>query len=410
VASARRSRTSLPRIALLVETQISAGRDMLRGIARYARESGPWAMHHEPRQDLFVEGWVPKWLRQWQGDGVIGRFHTDSIVAAVRAADASGVDVLGTRPDHPFPFVGPDNFAIGRLAANHLIERGFRQFGFIGWRNERWSDERRRAFEQAVNDAGYPCALLELRDFRNLAEQWDKFIEEVSRWMRYHPKPLGLMLCYDAIGPAVTQACRQVGVAVPEEVAIIGVDNDDPLCAICDPPLSSVCPNHEEVGYQAAAMLDRMRNGERVAAKTDLLIEPRTVVVRQSTSISAIEDPVISAALKMIREHACSGLQVADVAEGVPVSRSVLQRRFQAALGRSVHDEIVRVQMGKAQELLKDSDLPVRTIAEKAGFKHPEYMAAVFKMRLGMTPGSYRRKHQRAAASTVAAEIETSKS
>jgi LacI family transcriptional regulator len=228
--------------------------------------------------------------------------------------------------------------------------------------------------------------------------------------MRYHPKPLGLMLCYDAIGPAVTQACRQVGVAVPEEVAIIGVDNDDPLCAICDPPLSSVCPNHEEVGYQAAAMLDRMRNGERVAAKTDLLIEPRTVVVRQSTSISAIEDPVISAALKMIREHACSGLQVADVAEGVPVSRSVLQRRFQAALGRSVHDEIVRVQMGKAQELLKDSDLPVRTIAEKAGFKHPEYMAAVFKMRLGMTPGSYRRKHQRAAASTVAAEIETSKS
>src|SRR5262249_30803091 len=159
----------------------------------------------------------------------------------------------------------------------------------------------------------------------------------------------------------------------------------------CDPPLSSVCPNHEEVGYQAAAILDRMMRGEKVSTEP-LLIQPRTVVVRQSSNIEAIHDPVVSSALTMIREPACNGLQVRDVADRLPVSRSVLQRRFQAVLGRSVHEEIVRAQLNKAQELLRETDLPVRTIAEKAGFNHSEYMAAVFKTRVGATPGQYRRR------------------
>jgi LacI family transcriptional regulator len=190
----------------------------------------------------------------------------------------------------------------------------------------------------------------------------------------------------------VTQACRQAGVAVPEEVAIVGVDNDDPLCAICDPPLSSVCPNHEEVGYQAAALLHRMMCGEAAPAQP-MMIAPRAVMARQSSEVSAIEDSVVSFALSMIRENACNGLQVRDVAEHVPVSRSVLQRRFRSVLGRSVHEEIVRVQLRKAQELLRETDLPLRVIAEKAGFNHQEYMGAVFKSRLSVTPGQYRRRY-----------------
>jgi LacI family transcriptional regulator len=394
MANSKRVRpTDLPRVALFVETQTGVGRDMLRGIARYAGESGPWALRHEPRTEQFQEGWTPSWLNTWQGSGIIGRFGTDTMVHAVGKARVPTVDLLGQHSDGIFPQVYPDDAAIGRLAAEHLLERGFRNFGFIGWRHERWSDLRCSGFTTALRERGCECADFELATFENLADSWDQFIEQAARWIREQPKPLGLMLCYDQIGPPVTQACREVGVAVPEEVAIVGVDNDEPICAICDPPLTSVCPNHEEAGYQSAALLDRIMSGElsmTSAASKPMLLAPRTVVVRQSSNVLAIEDPILSAALSMIREHACNGLQVSDVADRLPVSRSVLQRRFQAALKCSVHDEILRVQLEKAQELLRESDLSIRSVAEKSGFRYSEYMAAVFKARLGQTPRQYR--------------------
>ncbi len=381
-----------PRVALLLETGAGTGRDILGGIARYVRESGPWALHHEPRMMQFVEGWTPKWLDEWQGSGIIGRFQTNSIIQAAKKAKVPVVDVLGSGTQRPFPLVEPDNSEVSRLAAEHLIGRGFRQFGYVGAPSLSWSEERWKAFRKTLADRGFTCDALPL-DFENLHESWDEFIEQTARWVRNHPKPLGLMLCWDTIGPPVTQACREAGVAVPEEVAIVGVDNDVTLCSICDPPLTSVCPNHEEVGYQAAALLDRMMSGE-VASKQQILVPPRTIVVRQSSDVSAIEDSTISQALRMIREHACNGLQVREVAEHAPVSRSVLQRRFKAIVGRSVHDEITRVQLRKAEELLRETDLPIGAVAQKAGFNHQEYMGAVFKSRTGMTPREYRRRHQ----------------
>jgi LacI family transcriptional regulator len=404
---------ALPRVALFVETQTGVGRDTLRGIARFARESGPWALRHEPRFEQFHEGWVPSWLNTWKGSGIIGRFGTDTMVNAVRQTRVPAVDLLGQHTDKIFPQVYPDDVAIGRLAAEHLLERGFRQFGFIGWRHANWSDSRRSGFVAALNENGAGCNIFELSTFENLAESWDAFIEEATQWVIQQPKPMGLMLCYDQIGPPVTQACREAGVAVPEEVAIVGVDNDEPICAICDPPLTSVCPNHEEVGYQAAALLDRIMTGQTTSPRSigPIVVPPRAVEVRQSSNVLAITDPIISAALSMIREHACNGLQVSDVAERVPVSRSVLQRRFQTALKCSVHDEILRVQLEKAQELLRESDLSIRSVAEKSGFRYSEYMAAVFKARIGTTPGKYRRKFQPVRGEvvpTVAASAEDS--
>jgi LacI family transcriptional regulator len=392
----------LPRVALLIETY-GAGRDMLRGVARYVRESGPWALRHEERMQQFVEGWVPRWLSDWQGNGILGRLETDAIIEAVRQARVPTVHLLGVRPGLPFPEVLPDHTAIGKMAAEHLLERGFRQFGFIGWHHEAWSELRRKAFKKTVTDRGCECAVLQMPNFSQLPESWDSFIVEVTDWIRHQPKPLGLMLCYDHIGPPVTQACREAGVAVPEEVAIVGVDDEEAVCEICDPPLSSVSPNHEGVGYQGAALLDRLMAGGQPPTEP-IIVPPRGVIVRQSTSISAIEDPLMSSALSMIREHACNGLQVADIAAHLPVSRSVLQRRFQAILGRSIHSEILRVQLRKAKELLRETDLPIRTVSEKSGFKHPEYMAAVFKSRVGVTPLQYRKRHQSGATAAPNAD------
>jgi LacI family transcriptional regulator len=387
-----------PKVALLVETQVGPGRDMLRGIARYVRESGPWALHLDPRLKQFEEGWEPTWLRSWNGSGIIARFETDSVVAAVKRSGLPAVDVLGDARDRHFPLVHVDDTAVAELAAEHLLERGFRQFGFLAKENEPWSDRRLVAFTTAVAKQGCPCRVFDVANI-DLPEAWDTFIDRAEQWIREQPKPLGLMLCADPFGPPMTQACRQAGVAVPEEVAMIGVDNDEPLCIICDTPLTSVDPNHEEVGYQAAALLHRMMEGEPWP-KHPLLVKPDRVVIRQSTDISAIEDPVVSAAMSLIREYACSGLQVTDVADRAPVSRSVLQRRFRSVLGRSVHEEIVRVQLRKAEELLRETELPLRTVAEKTGFKHQEYMGAVFKTRLGVTPGQYRRRHKPVAERT----------
>jgi LacI family transcriptional regulator len=384
--------SSLPRVALFVETH-GGGRDMLRGIARYVRESGPWSLHHEERTQQFAEGWEPKWLATWKGNGVLGRIETNSMVEAIRRADLPTVHLLGVGRRLPFPQVLPDNEAIGRMAAEHLLERGFRNFGYVGWQHELWSEQRRKAFKHAVTARGFKCEALQIPNFNTLPELWDQFIDQVAKWIRAQPKPLGLMLCYDHIGPPVTQACRQAGVAVPEEVAIVGVDNEEVVCAICDPPLSSVCPNHEEVGYRGAALLDRMMSGAKVPVKP-IIVEPRTLVVRQSSSASAIEDSVMSSALQMIREQACNGLQVADIARRISASRSVLQRRFREVLGRNVHSEILRVQIDRAQDLLRTTELSVRTIAEKAGFKHPEYMATVFRSHVGITPAKYRQRHR----------------
>ena len=389
----------VPRVGLLVETQVGPGRDILRGIARYVRESGPWALHLEQRPEIFVEGFIPKWMNNWKGQGIIARFDTQSTLATVKKLGVPAVDVLGDMKDCPFPVVHVDDVAIARMAAEHLLERGFRNFGFVAHANERWSDNRLDAFANAVGEHGYECTKLEADDLHQIPEAWDKFIENAAAWLQAQPKPLGLMLCNDGVGPMITQACRQAGIAVPEEVAIVGVDNDEPICAICDPPLTSVDANHEEVGYQAAALLDRMMQGQ-AAPREPLLLKPRSAVVRQSSAVSAIEDPIVSLAMSMIREHACNGLQVRDVADRSPVLRSVLQRRFRAILGRSVHEEIVRVQLRKAEELLRDTDLALRTVAEKAGFKHQEYMGAVFKSRLAMTPGQYRKRYQSVPSET----------
>jgi LacI family transcriptional regulator len=406
VPSEQRSSHFVPRVGVLVETQVGPGRDILRGIARYVRESGPWALHLEARPQIFIEGWEPKWMQNWKGQGIIARFDTHSMLNAVKRLKVPAVDVLGDMKDSPHPVVHVDDIAIARMAAEHLLERGFRNFGFVAHAGERWSDNRHDAFASAVGGQGYECTVLQANDLHEIPEAWDQLIENAASWIQSQPKPLGLMLCNDGVGPMITQACRQVGIAVPEEVAIVGVDNDEPICAICDPPLSSVDPNHEEVGYQAAALLDRMMQGES-ASREPLLLKPRAIAVRQSSAVSAIEDPIVSAAMSMIREHACNGLQARDVAERSPVSRSVLPRRVRAVLGRSVHEEIVRVQLRKAEELLRDTDLALRTVAEKAGFKHQEYMGAVFKTRLGMTPGQYRKRNQ-TTATNLPVEMSTS--
>lgn len=381
-----------PHVALLVETSLGSGRDILRGIARYVREHGGWSLYHEPRS---LEESAPRWLPGWDGDGIIARIQNGRIARQVQASGIPTVDVLGVVADLPFPLVHVDDSAIAALAAEHLLERGFRKFGYFGIQGENWSERRRDAFMAAVAAAGCEAKACELPRRSPESSSWETMEDALACWVKGLPKPTGVMVCSDQRGALFLEACRRAGAAVPDEVAVVGVDNDEALCDVCNPPLSSVDPGHERVGFEAAAVLDRMMRGG-AAPREPLLVPPRCIVARSSTEVSAIDDRQLAAALRLIREHAASGLKVEQIAREVGLSRSVLQRRFRSVLRRSVHGEILNTRMRRARELLTGSDLSLAEVAERAGFRHQEYLGAVFKARLGKTPLEVRRESRSA--------------
>jgi len=373
-----------PRVALLVETSLASGRDILRGVARYMREHSRWGIFHEPRS---LEDKAPSWLKNWKGNGIIARIQNKEMADAVRNCGIPVVDVLGTVAANGIPLVHVDDREVAHAGARHLLERGFRHFAYMGIKGENWSDLRRDYFQTYLAQAGHRCHLYELE---RKVTVWERQENRLSKWIGQLPKPLGIMVCSDQRGIDVIEAAQRAGVAIPDDVAVIGVDNDDPLCEVSSPPLSSINAGHSRVGYEAAALLDRLMKGDEPPKHT-ILVPPVGVVARQSTDVLAIEDSNISKALQLIRDHGCTELSVDDVARHCGLSRSVLQRRFRKLLNHTVHQEIINVRVKRACQLLAETDLTLIDIAEKAGFKHQEYMGVVFRKHLGMTPAHFRR-------------------
>jgi len=377
-----------PRVALIVEMSGTYGREILAGIARYQKSHQPWSVFLEERE---LRAPPPPWLLKRRWDGIICRSMTAKLAQAFRRRRIPSVDLNDLYEGLGLPRIWSDMRAIGRLGAEHLLERGFRNFAFCGFSDETWSAFRRDGFIAATAEAGRQCAVYESTWLGRQAPAWDKDQEQIARWLRALPKPLGLMACNDLRGQQVLNACRLAGAIVPEEVAVVGVDNEVVLCELCDPPLSSVAPNAERIGYEAAKMLDRLMAGERVPIR-ERLIEPLGVVTRQSTDVLRIDDPDVAAAVSFIRERACSGLTMGQVLRHVAVSRSLLERRFRKYLGRSPQAEIRLVRLKRVKQLLAETDLSLAAIAQLAGFTHPEYMSVLFKRLTGQTPCDYRRQ------------------
>ncbi len=386
----RNPEISRPHVALLVETSLISGREILRGISRYVHEHGPWAIYHEPRS---LEAAAPAWLKTWQGDGIIVRLQHHHVAEAVQHTGLPAVDVLGVARSSRIPLVHVDNEAIGRMAAEHLLERGLRSFGYCGFAEMNWAEQRRTTFEQTIAAAGCKCRYFRLPLNTRSDSSWETQQERLAAWIQRLPKPVGIMACYDPVGQKILEACRRAQVAVPEQAAVVGVDNDETVCEVCNPPLSSVIANHAQVGYEAAALLDSLMHGGR-KPKQPQWIDPAGVAVRHSSDILAIPDEDVVAALTLIHDKACEGLTVREVVAHVSISHSTLKERFRRILGRTIRDEMIRTQLKQAQHLLSTTDLPLRTVAVKTGFRHQEYMGAVFQSRLGKTPGQFRKEAQ----------------
>ena len=376
-------------VALIIETSSIYGRDLLAGIVRYMRMHDQWSVFLEQR-DLFKQ--PPTWLDDWHGHGIISRATTSRLIDAISNTGVPFVELTDRKGATELPQVRSNDAAIGRMGAEHLLERGFERFGFCGYKGEAWSKRREDAFVGMVQEkSSEPCSLYHSTWQGRAARNWEDEQQCIVDWLHTLTPPFAVMACNDIRGQQVIDACSKLGLAVPEQAVVIGVDNDELLCRVCSPPLSSVIPNAETVGFRAAEVLAGLMDGESPASEVQLIV-PLGVATRQSTDVVAIDDRDIAAALRYIREHACRGLTVEEVIRNNPVSRSTLERQVRKYLGRTPQAEIRFVQVKRVRELLISTDLSAEQIADLCGFEHPEYLHVVFKRVTGMTIGAFRKQ------------------
>jgi LacI family transcriptional regulator, galactose operon repressor len=378
----------LRRIGLAVNRSYAYYRGMLRGIGRYAETKPDWLFTSVVPEEQSILA-----LGRFRLAGLIASVSSEQLVRALSSLRQPVVNVSHVLPGLRFRHVGVDNDLVGRQAAAHLLERGLRHFGFVGSPDLQYSVERHAAFRQALAEAGHTLACYHSPahlPFDPLCRRWD-VDEDVYRWLRKLPKPVGIFATSDEWGVQVGEACRHVGLRVPEDVALLGVNDDDLDCELSRPRMSSVIVPAERVGFEAAALLDRLLSGEKPAAEP-VLIPPTGVATRRSTEILAIEDEEVVAAVRFIRENAHLPLRVADVLKEIPVGRRTLERRCYAALGWGLGDEIRRAHLALAQRLLARTELSMKSVAQQAGFSDFRHMAVVFRQHEGIAPTAYRRK------------------
>ncbi len=379
----------LKHVALVVESAVAPRRMMLTGVARYIQEHQPWAVYLKP---VGVDKSLANWLQNWDGDGIIAAV-TDPASCVVTRRGLPVVDVVGVLRYERVPLVHTNDHSVGRLGAEHLLERGFRNFGFCEYQGEFWSQHRREGFVATLKDKSLTChtyAMALPGPGWSGPDSWEQQQRAITVWLKSLPKSVGIMATNDLMGQQLLEACQRARIKVPEEIAVVGADDDEPICRIASPPLSSVIINDHQRGYEAAALLDRMMNGAP-APKDPIYVEPTGVRTRASTDFMAIDDVEIVNALRILRENACSGISVEEVVDRVALSRSVLERRFRKFVGHSVNDEIVRLRINCAIELLSETELALKAVAKRAGFGSQSYMSAVFQSKVGKTPGSFRR-------------------
>lgn len=385
-----RAKTALrrPRVLLIFNFCWDDAKVMLMGISRYAH--GNWDVLIDAQGAAIEESW---WVKDSDWDGVITRHSSPSLIEACRARRIPLIDIDDTPPVPGVPKIRPDNIAVGHMGAEHLLERGFKHFAFCGL-TESWAKERAKGFVEALELAGKTCSVFEA-DYRTVDPRYDEEqLHAIKDWLRSLPRPLGLMCCNDLRALQVVSACQKAELLVPNEIAVLGANNDYIRCAFGSPPLSSVATDRQLAGYRAAELLDRMMATGVHFGVDDIRIDPIRVVVRQSTDVLAISDRVTSAAVHYIHQYACRGISADDVAQHVGISRHVLERKFRHFLARSPHMEIRLVQIARIKQLLMETDMPLKNIADIVGIPHTEYVNVMFSRHVGVTPGMYRRAHQ----------------
>jgi LacI family transcriptional regulator len=375
----------IPKIALLIETSREFGRSFLYGVARYSRTHGPWIFYKETGG---LERSIPK-IKDWGADAVMTRTIKD--VEQLHSLNIPIIYVIHhERSDSPYPSVITDSENIGRMAAEHFLDRGFRNFAFCGFDEMSWSVQRGEFFEKYLKKAGFSVNVYTQPPSKVL-QRWENEQRLLAEWIKGLPKPIAIMACNDDRGQHVIEACKAAGIKIPEEVAVLGADNDILVCDLCEPPLSSVALNTEKAGYDAAELLDKLMHGEKMTGQK-ILVEPTHIATRRSTDILSIQDPDVAEALRFIRNNCRAQITVDDVVESLPVSRRVLEKRFRKLLNRSVLEEIRKARTDAAARMLVETEMPIAQIAEKLGYTETAHLSRYFHKEKGVSPIAFRKR------------------
>ena len=377
-----------PRVLLLIESSDGYGRRIIEGVGRFVRESGPWSLFVAARG---LEDRLPPWVARWQGEGILARTTTRAMAQRLRGLKVPMVELLGHEREEPARVHG-DNASAGRLAAEHLLECGLRNFGFFAWGEAWWIDTYREGFVSTLEMFQKPCVVYRPpRTNRRLLPHWHSGMQPaVTKWIRGLAKPAGVFSPSPDYAATILSTCRSEDIAVPEQVAVISGVDDPAICNVFTPPLSCADIPAERIGYEAASLLERMMAGEAPPRET-LWITATHVVQRQSTDLVAIEDPDVAQALRVIRQRACQGIRVPQLAAEIGVSRRVLQMKFREFVQRTPKEEILRHQLDRAKLLLAQSDLSIDAVAKHSGFPSFKHLATLFRREVGQTPRAYRK-------------------
>jgi LacI family transcriptional regulator len=379
-------RVATRHVALVVETSNAYARGLLLGIRKYMITHPGWSIYlrEHSRQEIDLS-----WVDDWKGDGVLVRIETEETAEQVKRLAVPAVDLSAARLLPELPCVETDDDVIALWAVEHFAARGLRHFAFCGDSRFAWSVKRGSRFRERVKELGSDAHEFRMRAAGTRAEDRIRLAE----WLTGLPKPIGVLACYDIAGQEVLEACRVADLEVPDRVAVLGVDNDELICNLTTPPMSSIQPDTMRTGFLAASLLDEMMSG--TPAPPDLhLIPPLRIVTRQSSDTVSVSDPLVAKAIQLIRDRVDEGLQVVDVQRHVALSRRSLDYRFRQALGHTVHDEITRARMGRLADLLTQTDWTLPQIAQRLNFSHSEYMGVAFKRFSGKSPGEYRRTNR----------------
>ncbi len=374
------------KVALLMETSNAYSRGVIKGIYSYIKEHDQWDAYlgeysrGEPN---------PEWLLSWKGDGIIARIENKEIAELIKECKLPTVDTSSANLVYGIPWVETDDRKISKLAFEHLKECGLKNYAFVG-SNFNWSKWRANHFIKLLKEENINCSFynLPINMRMNLVEEQ----KEIEAWLLTLPKPIGVFTAYDQIGRLIIDSSHKLGFMVPEEIAVIGVDNDPLICELCSPPLTSIIPDTHTTGYLAATILQSLRDGNKKVKLTNF-VTPLGIKKRRSTDSLAIEDPFISKALHYIYEHSTTGsFNMKEILDFIPMTRRRFERKFMETVGRTPYKESQRIRVNRIRELLIDSDLSLLEISEKTGFEHVSYMSFLFKRETGISPVAYRKK------------------
>jgi LacI family transcriptional regulator len=374
-------------IALCMELSDFYEHGIARGVVRYAKDRPEWR--------LYGYGWMFRPLtdlKSWHGDGLISRVETSAAADRLAALDLPVVDVAGAYHRPGFRHVTNDDFLTGANAAAHLASCGFQRFAFLGVSGTFWSEERRRGFLHGLSaaESAHPRVVPQLSRSLSWWEDTRGSPTALADFLSRLQLPAALFACNDTAGLRATELAHRLGIAVPEGLAILGVDNEDIICELASPSLSSIMLDCETIGYKAASCLDAVLNRKGPADGSRTSVPPRDVAERESTKVFSCPDPVVARAVTFIRARAYEGINVGDVVSVAAASRRSLEMRFRSAMGRTIHQEIARARIARARRLLADSSLTVEKVAAGAGFSAVQRFHAEFRRAEGMSPGQWR--------------------